>query len=247
MRKEEKQHIEWENDEVHVNIPYSTAGVGTTIVLTSKFTGKLMLLDIGDGTLRDLLFYTKNSEFVNEIDLIALSHGHFDHVGGLHSLLGFMRMLRRKQPLNIVIPKGSKEAIGIIKGFREYYHDTLPFKIWYHEMTQGSGFDTDFFKVKSYEVEHYSLENTSPEEDEILEPALGYRVQVGNSIVAYTGDTRYCTEVEKVVDDADLAIIEATLKEVTKSQRRVHLSREEARQLGQRAKEYVLIHQIPDL
>ena len=80
---------ERENDEVSVNVPFSAAGVGTTIVLTSKFTGKMMLLDVGDGVLRDLLL-SGNTDFVNAIDPIAISHGHFDHVGGLHSLLGFM-------------------------------------------------------------------------------------------------------------------------------------------------------------
>ncbi len=87
---------EWENDEVRVIIPFSAAGVGTTIVLTSKFTGKMMMLDVGDGVLRDLLLFG-STDFVDEIDPIAISHGHFDHVGGLHSLLGFMQMLDRKK------------------------------------------------------------------------------------------------------------------------------------------------------
>jgi len=234
---------EWENDEVRVEIPFSAAGVSTTIVLTSKFTGKMMMLDVGDGVLRDLLM-SGNTNFVHEIDPIAISHGHFDHVGGIHSLLGFMQMLGRKEPLNILIPSDCTQAIGLIKGFRENYKVTLPYKIWYHEMSEGSGFDTDFFKVKAVEVEHYSLE--AHPDAEVLEPALGFRVQVGSTVVAYTGDTRLCQGAEDVVRDADLAIIEATRKK-TPSGPRVHLSITEAEELGKLAKNYLLIHKIPEM
>ena len=234
---------EWENDEVHVEIPFSAAGVSTTIVLTSKFTGKIMMLDVGDGILRDLLM-SGSTDFVHDIDPIGISHGHFDHVGGLHSLLGFMQMIERTKPLNILIPIDCKQAISIIKGFRDNYKERLPYKIWYHEMSEGSGFDTDFFKVKSFEVEHYALE-AHPKE-EVLEPSLGFRVQIGETVVAYTGDTRLCLGVEEVVRDADLAIIEATRKE-TPSGPRVHLSVSEAEDLGKLAKNYILIHKIPEM
>lgn len=234
---------EWENDEILVEVPFSAAGVATTIVLTSKFTGKMMLLDIGDGVLRDLLL-SGNTDFVNEIDPIAISHGHFDHVGGLHSLLGFMQMMNRKKPLNILLPCDCAQAIGLIKGFRENYKETLPFKIWYHEMSEGSEFDTDFFKIKAIEVEHYSIE--AHPDKEVLEPALGYRVKVGETVVAYSGDTRLCSGVEAVVRDADIAIIEATRKK-TPTGPRVHLSVSEAKELGKLAKDFLLIHTIPEL
>ncbi|MFW9834258.1 MAG: MBL fold metallo-hydrolase [Candidatus Thorarchaeota archaeon] len=237
---------EWENDEVLVEVPFSAAGVGTTIVLTSKFTDKMMLLDVGDGVLRDLLS-SGNTHFVHDIDPIAISHGHFDHVGGLHSLFGFMRMLGRTNPLNILIPTGCVEAISIINGYRDLYRSTLPYKIWYHELSQGSEFDTDFFKVKAIEVEHYSSE--FPQGTGELEPAVGFRVQVGGTTVAYSGDTRYCPGVETIVRDADLAIIEATMKDKpeSSSEDQVHLSIAEAKELGTLAKEYILIHRIPEI
>ena len=236
---------EWENDEAKVRIPFSAAGVSTTIMLTSKFTGKMMLLDVGDGVLRDLLS-SGNTDFVNDIDPIAISHGHYDHVGGLHSLLGFMRMMGRTSPLNILIPSCCAEAISIIKGFRNLYRTTLPFKVWYHELSQGSGFDTDFFKLKSAEVEHFSLESDLGAG--VLEPALGFSVQIGETIIGYTGDTRLCPGAENVVRDADLAIIEATRKETPApdSGHRVHLSIDEAEELGKLAKEFILIHKIPE-
>jgi ribonuclease Z len=234
---------EWENDEVKVEVPFSAAGVATTIVLTSKFTGKMMLLDVGDGALRDLLM-SGNTNFVDEIGPIAISHGHFDHVGGIHSLLGFMQMMGRKEPLNILIPSDCMQAISLIKGFRENYKDTLQFKMRYHEMTEGSGFDTDFFRVKAIGVEHYSLE--AHPDDEILDPALGFRVQVGETLIAYTGDTRLCHGAEAIVREADLAIIEATRKE-TPTGPRVHLSISEAKELGKLAKNYLLIHKVPEM
>lgn len=234
----------WENDEVIVNVPFSVAGIGTTILITSKFTGKLMLLDVGDGALRDCIVTTQNSNFVNEIDMIAITHGHFDHVGGLHSLLGFMRMLNRTLALSILIPKNCQEAIGIIKGFREYYRDTLPFEIWYHELSDQSEFDTDFFKIEAIEVEHFGLESTP--DAETLMPSLGYRVRVGETVIAYTGDTRPCKGAESVVRNADLAIIEATRKEAP-SGPRVHLTINEAQSLAKLAKDHLLIHRLSQL
>ena len=247
MRNLDDYKTSWNNDEVHVDVPFSAAGVGTTIALTSKFTGKMMLLDVGDGVLRDLLTTFQNSEFINEINLIAISHGHFDHVGGLYPLFGFMRMLGRTKPLNLIIPPKCKEVKEIVKGFKELHHDTLPFKIWYHEISPGSDFDTDFFKVKAFEVEHYSLEYSDENEDEVLEPAHGYRVRIGGTVIAYTGDTRLCSSAEEIVKDADLAIIESTHPSTPKSSRRVHLSTDEAEKLGSLAKEHRLIHPIPKL
>jgi ribonuclease Z len=243
-RKYSPSPVQWENDEVEVSIPYSAAGVATTIVITSRVTDKMMLLDVGDGAVRDLL-ERGSIQFVNDIELIAITHGHFDHMGGIHSLLGFFRMMKRTNQLHIVLPVNCIEAISAIRGFRKVYSDTLPFSFSYHELAPSSQFDTDFFELNAIQVEHYGMENATDED--VFMPALGYRVRVGDTIVGYTGDTRPCPGVESVVRNADFAIIEATRKETPHSERRVHLSEPEARELGKLARDYTLIHRILDI
>jgi ribonuclease Z len=242
MNQNELGPFRWENDEVEVFIPYSGAGVGTAIILTSKFTGKMMLLDVGDGTLRDLLGLG-STQFVNDLELVAISHGHFDHMGGIHTILGFLRMMNRIEKLHILLPVECTEAIDAIRGFRRVYKESLPFEFWYHELTPGSEFDTDFFKVASIGVEHFGAENK--ETHDVFMPALGYRIRIGDTTIGYTGDTRPCAGAEEVVLDTDLAIIEATRKVTPESERRVHLSEEEANALGKLAKDYLLVHRIP--
>jgi ribonuclease Z len=235
----------WENDEVHVDVLYSAAGVATNIAITSKFTGKMLLLDVGDGTLRDLL--SRGSvDFVNEINLIAITHGHFDHMGGLHSLLGFMRMLHRTEPLDVLAPHDCIEVEQCLKVFKDIYSETTPFQIRLHEVQYGTEFDTDFFKVQAAEVEHFGQEFAGlpdvAERDEILMPALGYRVKIGATTIAWTGDSRMCSALEDIVRNADLALIEITKRKVPETKRRVHLTREEGEQLAKLAKDHLLIH-----
>jgi ribonuclease BN (tRNA processing enzyme) len=236
---------QWENDEVKVDVLYSAAGVATNIAILSKFTGKMLLLDVGDGTLRDLLA-RGSVNFVNELNLIAITHGHFDHVGGLYALLGFLRMLHRTEPLGILAPRCCTEVEHLLKVFKECYSETTPFQIRLHEVQYGTEFDTDFFKVQATEVEHFGQEFAglpdAAEREEVLMPALGYRVKVGATEIAWTGDSRMCSALEDLVRNADLALIEITKRKEPDTKRRVHLTKEEGERLAKLAKNHLLIH-----
>lgn len=234
---------EWENDEVVVDVPFSVAGVGTTIIIESKFTGKKMLLDVGDGATQALLQkYSESS--VEDLTLIAISHGHFDHMGGLYSLLGFLRMLHRKAPLDILYPEGCVEVPKIIDAFRVSFSSTIPFEIRCHELKSGVGFETDFFKLVGHKVEHF--DSDVPMSKITMDPSLGYRVHIGGTIVAYTGDTGMFDGLRSIVEGADLALIEATYRTIRELSPRAHLSLDEAKKLGSFAKNHLIIHQVPD-
>ncbi len=78
-------------------------------------------------------------------------------------------------------------------------------------------------------------------------PALGYRISVGETVVAFTGDSRMCPVLEEVVKEADLALIEATGDTSAEAGLKVHLTEDEAKQLGSLARNHLLIHRIPKI
>ena len=58
-----------------------------------------------------------------------ITHGHHDHVGGVWSLLTYLRVMRKKTPLSIYYPKGCIEIESIYKAFMKVYSSSLSYKI----------------------------------------------------------------------------------------------------------------------
>jgi ribonuclease BN (tRNA processing enzyme) len=77
--------------------------------------GKLALLDLGAGTLRSMLQWGLN---FNQIDLLALSHRHPDHVGDLVPFLFATRYAlgyTRREPFWLLAAQGVKEVLGRLR------------------------------------------------------------------------------------------------------------------------------------
>ena len=234
----------WQGDGWRVEVLFSRAGLATGI-LVSLDTGSDLLLDCGDGTTRDLVLreleLDRSYPFLQNLDTILITHGHFDHVGGLHTLLGFLRMIARNTPLIILAPHGAREDKLIIDAFKTGYPDSVPFEIERREVKSGEKVEIGEVIVNPFDVVHCG----STKKGGIGKPmpALGYILEYRGQRVVYTGDCGLDSNLAPYVDNADLLLIEATLREPGgEIEHRVHLSLDSARKFARLAKHAFIIH-----
>lgn len=239
MRENPKNQPSWRGKYLRACVPFSQAGVAHHIWVGTD-RGSL-LIDAGDGALRDLLLMDIKPQ---ELDAIFVTHGHFDHIGGLHTLLGFMRMVGRTRPLPIYLPELCSEALAMCETFKKLYADSCPFDITTIELPPREKIEVSGITVEPYDVVHCG----SIAGGEILPriPAFGFRVTLDGETVAISGDTGECESLRELVRGADLAIIEATfLESEGRSEellKNVHLSENQATEIGKLAKRFVLVH-----
>ncbi|MHA1992983.1 MAG: MBL fold metallo-hydrolase [Candidatus Hodarchaeales archaeon] len=216
---------------------YSVAGIATQILVSDE--NFLVLLDIGDGILRDIVERVKTFPFRRPIH-IFITHGHYDHCGGLYSFLGFLRMLAHKHPVCVYSPEGGDEVQAILKSFLSVQKSSLSYPLENIRLSPG-----DKVKISAQvEIESYQMQHRGSiiRVGALLPiPSLGYAIYYNKEKwVAYTGDTGYHRNTELLVDNASFAYIEATNEKGESNS--YHLTLDEAHKLGRLAKNYRLIH-----
>jgi ribonuclease BN (tRNA processing enzyme) len=137
-----------------------------------------------------------------DLQTIFITHFHGDHFLGLPFLfLEYMYSAQRNDDLIIVGPPGVQERAerladlaypSLVRdaGYRRIYTEAQP-----GEKQQAGDLAFDALPVNHA---HDRLQ------------CYGYRVQIGEHIVAYTGDTMYCPEILDLARGADVLVVDST-------------------------------------
>jgi ribonuclease BN (tRNA processing enzyme) len=235
--KDQRYPLTWSKDDFSIKIFCSIPNIATGIIL--KTDKAYFVVDPGDGILRDL-----NSEIGTKrllmISNIFVTHGHHDHVGGVWSLLTYLRVMRKSTPVTIYYPKGCVEIESIYNAFDKVYGDGLTYKIILKQIEKTDIFTTHDVTVEPFPVIHKEFLNDGSKRQV---PSLGYKFTYENNSICYGGDTAYCEELVKQARDSDLAIIEAGHEDEEPDD--MHMTLTEAKSIGATAKEYFLVH-VPE-
>jgi ribonuclease BN (tRNA processing enzyme) len=137
----------------------------------------------------------------NSLDAILLTHLHGDHAAGVPFLLvDAMLGARRTRPLTIAGPPDLRARMdGIREALFPGSHVMTPrFPIDWIEMEPGRAHPVLDLVVTPERARHTAETNPT-----------ALRVQVGERIVTYTGDTEWTEDVARAARDADLLIAES--------------------------------------
>jgi len=134
-----------------------------------------------------------------DIEAVFLTHFHGDHTLGLPPFV-LHRVFVDQRPLTFVGPAGVEErleALWDVSWGPDWRRVMRPkFKVRY--LTARASGTVAGFKYETVRLDH----GTSG--------CNGYRIHVKGKVIAYSGDTEPTAPLDKLVDGADVAIVEAT-------------------------------------
>lgn len=136
----------------------------------------------------------------NSIDAILLTHLHGDHCGGVPFLLvDAMLGAKRSRPLTIAGPRDLRARMAAISDALFPGSEVMvpKFPLDYVEMKVGQQTVVDNLRITPYAAKHTAQTNPTC-----------LRVEVGDKVIAYTGDGEWTDAMAQMGRGADLLIAE---------------------------------------
>jgi ribonuclease Z len=168
--------------------------------------GKKLLIDCGRGTTQRLL---QAGLRLGQVDALFITHLHSDHVVGIPDLwlTGWLEAAyaQRKGPFRVYGPAGTQD---LMQGLAKAYDWDIRARIADQnlasenvradvtEFKPGVVYEQGGVKVTAIEVDH----------GELLQPAMGFRIDYAGRSVTVSGDTRFSENLIKHATGTDLLI-----------------------------------------
>ncbi|GGL28215.1 MBL fold metallo-hydrolase [Phycicoccus endophyticus] len=151
-----------------------------------------LVLDLGSGSLGPLQRHVDPAD----LDAVVLSHLHPDHCADLLGLY-VLRRYRPQGPLAAKLPVHG--PVGTAARLAVMYHGLEPGgmdgEYAFTPVADAEPFTVGPFRVTPYAVRH-------PVE------AYGYRVEADGAVLAFTGDTDDCPNLDPLLTGADVALLD---------------------------------------
>jgi ribonuclease Z len=148
---------------------------------------------------------------LGKVNNLFLTHLHSDHTVGIPDLwlIGWMPAAygNRKKPFEVWGPEGTAEMMEGLKTayswdiktrFAEYNKADSGVMVITHNITEGVVYEKEGIKITAFLVNH----------SDIIDSALGYRLDYKGHSVVISGDTRYSENLVKYAKDVDVLIHE---------------------------------------
>ncbi len=167
-----------------------------------------ILLDLGSGALGALQRYVD----LADLDAVLLSHLHPDHCADLLGLY-VVRRYRPDGPLpaKLAVYGPAETAVRLGLMYHGLESGGMDGEFAFSVVTDAEPFTVGPFRCVPYAVNH-------PVE------AYGYRVEADGAVLAFTGDTDDCPNLDPLLAGADLALLDSAFVDGRDDARGIHLS-----------------------
>ena len=168
--------------------------------------GLRLLFDCGRGTMQRI---NQIDTDASSFDKLFLTHLHSDHITGISDLwiTGYLRQ-RYENPLRVWGTKGTTQMINYLeKAFEidrkvrnDFRESSEGIRMEAKDIDEGFVYEKNGVTVIPFRVNHHDLYSD--------EPSLGYRIECNGRSVVLSGDTRFCDNLVKFSEGADLLVHE---------------------------------------
>ena len=224
------------------------AGPATAVIVGEK----VFVVDTGRGVMLRLAAAGLQPK---KVRAVFLTHLHSDHTVGLPDLFTTTWIFGRRTPLEVYGPKGTREMskalVEFLKADIHIRRDLTEMQprdgatIRSHTIKEGVVYQDEDVRVTAFLVNHWPVE-----------PAFGYRFDVGGKSIVISGDTRPTPNLIHHAKNADVLVHESYLPEyldrggdpkINARLKDYHTSAEEVGQVAEQAgaKLLVITHVVP--